>query len=230
MVRGVFLKGMIAVFLCVLPGLAQTVPPKPDLHAGGANPSLIPNHQTTEVKLPGTHLSGTTVTASGAVCTLKSYKVVSDTEIMMMIEGHREIGAEEDGCFIKVHQGTFAAGTYVVVDLTEAEKQEKNRQQREADKAKGQAYMAGLGRQWTLHYSNGTSETFSVKPADEGELPEFQSATGAIVKIMTTSDNKVMVMGGDGCMRQGTLVNGEVKDGSSMGNCNPAGAWTGQKK
>ena len=86
---------------------------------------MIPNHVTTEVKLPGVHLTGTTVTASGAVCTLKSFKVVSDNEISMMIEGHREMAAEEDGCFIKVHQGSYSTGTYVVVDLTAAEWEEQ---------------------------------------------------------------------------------------------------------
>ena len=39
----------------------------------------------------------------------------------------------------------------------------------------------------------------------------------------------MMVVSG-GCMRSGTLVGNEVKDGTSKGDCKPAGAWTGLKK
>jgi hypothetical protein len=230
MVRGVFVAMVVTGFL-FLQGVAQTAPPKPDLHAGGPEPSTIPNHETTQVKLPGLHLTGTTVTVSGPVCTLKSYKVVSDNEILMTIEAHRETAEKEDGCFFDVHQGAYKTGGYVVVDLTEAEQSEKHKRENEASKAKAETYMAGLGKQWTLRYADGSSETFNSRP-NENDLPDFVSASGVVAKIMTSQDQaktKVMVMT-EGCMRQGTLVGNEVKDGTSMGDCKPGGAWTGQKR
>ena len=45
---------------------------KPDLHGGGAQPSLLENHKTTKVVLPGYHLAGATLTVDGA-CSLVSY-------------------------------------------------------------------------------------------------------------------------------------------------------------
>jgi hypothetical protein len=212
--------------------LAQSAPktaPKPDLHAGGAKPSSLPNHETTMVTLPGYNLAGTTLTVTGEVCTLKSYKVVSDSQIQMMIEGHRTLDAKEDGCFLHVHQGSFEVGTYVVIDLTEAEWTEKHRKEAAENKAKGEAYMAGLGKQWVIHYADGSSDTYTAQTADEGELPDFTSASGGTAKIATTNGNKVVIMAG-GCMRSGTLTGNQVKDGTSTGDCKPAGAWTGQKK
>ena len=83
---------------------SQPAKPAPDLHAGGPSPSLIPNHETTEVTLPGLHLAGTTLTVDGA-CTLQSFQVVSDTAIKMKLHGNRVISDKEDGCFLHVHQG-----------------------------------------------------------------------------------------------------------------------------
>ena len=219
---------LAAIFLCVASSqaLPQSSTLKPDLHAGGAKPSTIPNHETTLVTLPGFHLAGATVTVSG-VCNLKSYKVVGDTQITMMIEGNRQIPDKEDGCFLKVSHGAASANTYVVVDLTQTEWDQKNTQDRAADKAKGEAFLARSGKQWTIHYADGSSEIYTVQPADPGQLPDFQTASGATIKIAVTSDNSVMVVA-EGCMRSGTLLNGQVKDGKSMGTCKPAGSWTAQ--
>jgi hypothetical protein len=145
----------------------------------------------------------------------------------MMIESHRQIEDTEDGCFLKVSHGAPSSSTYVILDLTEAEWKEKHAKESADDKAKGEAYMAGLGKQWTLHYSDGSSDTFKVQSADPGELPEFQSASGVTAKIMTTKDNKVMIITGT-CMRSGSFINNQVKDGTSMGTCKPAGSWTAQ--
>jgi hypothetical protein len=207
---------------------AQRAASKPDLHAGGPKPSLLPNHTTTTVTLPGFNLTGTTLTATGSVCTLKSYKIVSDSQIQMAIETHRKIDDKEDGCFLQVHQGAFETGTYVVVDLTQAEWDEKNAKQQADSKAKGEAYMAGLGKQWIVRLSDGSSETFTVQPAQPGELPDFAGSSGHTAKIMTTNGKAVIVVGS--CMRTGTLVNGQVKDGTSVGECKPGGSWTGQMK
>ena len=216
---------LIATLLFTSIAVAQ----KPDLHAGGAKPSSLPNHETTLVTLPGFHLAGATVTVTG-VCSLKSYKVVSDTQITMMIEGHRAIDEKEDGCFLTVHQGSLSAGTYVIVDLTEAEWNEKHARERAHDQAQGEEYVAQLGKQWILHYANGTSETFTVQPIEDGSLvPEFKSTSGGTAKILTTRDNTVMMVI-DQCMRSGTLANGQVKDGTSRGICKPDGAWTAQQK
>ena len=207
---------------------AQTNSLKPDLHAGGPTPSLIPNHEPTLVTLPGLHLSGTIVTVTG-VCTLKSFKVVSDTQLTMTLEGHRQISDKEDGCFIKVSRGALSASTYVIVDLTEAEQTEQSAREGAAARAQGAAYIANLGKGWVLHYADGSSETFTVQPADSDQIPEFRSSTGATAKILTTRDNQFMVMSGE-CIRSGTPAAGQVKNGTSMGNCKPAGAWTAQQK
>jgi hypothetical protein len=213
------------LLLTSIAALAQ----KPDLHAGGAKPSTIPNHETTLVTLPGFHLAGATVTVTG-VCTLKSYKIVSDNQLAMMIEGHRAIADKEDGCFLTVHRGSLSAGTYVVVDLTEAEWDEKHKKENAADQARGEAWVAHLGKQWTFHYANGTSEVFTAQPIEDGSLvPEFKNTSGLSAKILTTNDNTVMMVV-DQCMRSGTLVNGQVKNGISQGVCKPDGAWTAQQK
>ena len=63
---------MFARFAIVCAALTITcvaMAQKPDLHAGAAQPSLIPNHKTTRVVLPGYHLAGATLTVDGA-CTL----------------------------------------------------------------------------------------------------------------------------------------------------------------
>ncbi len=202
--------------------------PKPDLHAGGAHPSLIPNHVTTEVSLPGFHLSGTTVTVDG-VCTLQSYKVVSDNEIRMMIAANRTMEDKDDGCFLHIHQGKTMVGTWIIVDLTEAEQKQKDQNQIRANQAKATSYMANLGKQWSLRYSDGATETFTVQPASPGELPEFTGTSGNTAKIAITNDNKVVIMT-DNCMLSGMLAAGQVKNGTSMGNCKHSGTWTAQMK
>jgi hypothetical protein len=214
--------------LASLPVLSQPPKPAPDLHAGGPSPSLIPNHEITEVTLPGLHLTGTTLTVDGA-CSLQSFQVISDTAIKMKLRGNRTITDKDDGCFLHVHQGTKQASTYVVVDLTEAEQQQQNSQQVAAAKTKADAYMAGLGTQWTLHYADGATEVLTAQPADPGQLPDFTSNLGGTTKVMT-ANGTVMIIAGE-CVRSGTLIGNQVKDGKVMaGDCKHPGAWTGQKK
>ena len=219
--------GLLLTLALAIPTAAQTTL-APDLHAGGPQPSSIPNHAVTAVTLPGFHLLGTTVTASGA-CALKSYKVVSDNEIRLTIEGDLPIDAKDDGCFLDVRKGAKKTGTYVVVELTEAEQHQKNAQEGAAAQAKANAYMAGLGTQWTVRHSDGATEVFTAQPADAGELPAFTNAAGESVKIMTTRDGTVVIVA-DSCMMTGTLTGNQVKDGKSQGNCKHSGAWTAVKK
>jgi hypothetical protein len=207
---------------------AKKAVPKPDLHAGGAKPTELLNHETTTVTLPGYHLTGTTVTVSGE-CTLKSYKVVSDSEITMEIEGNRGVDDKDDACYLQVHQGTYEAHTWVTVALTEDEQNEKSAKQKSEDQANGEAYVAHLGKEWTLHFADGSSDTFTAQPAASGELPDFVDSNGTTAKIATTDGGKVMVILGT-CMRSGTLVDGRVKDGTAIGDCKPAGSWTAQMK
>jgi hypothetical protein len=213
--------------LLALTAHAQTIL-APDLHAGGANPSSIPNQETTEVTLPGHNLTGTTLTVSG-VCTLKSYKVVSDTEIDMQLEGNRPVDGKEDGCFLKVSHGAKQASTYVIVDLTDAEQQQQTANQAAAAQAKANAYMANLGAQWTVRFANGSTEVFTAQPADPGQLPDFTSSSGG-TKIMISNGSVVILA--DGCMLSGTLTGNQVKDGqvTAAGDCKHSGTWTAQKK
>jgi hypothetical protein len=189
---------------------------------------MISNHATTLVTVPGLHLAGTTGTVTG-VCALKSYQVVSDNQIRMEIEGDRAIEDKDDGCFVHIHKGTSEVHTYVVVDLTEAEWSEKNSKRREEDQAKEDAYVARLGKEWTLHFVDGTSEAYTAQAATSGDLPDFIGGSGGTAKIATTDDGKVMIIAGS-CIRTGTLADGQVKDGTSIGECKPGGAWTGQMK
>jgi hypothetical protein len=207
---------------------AKKVVARPSLQGGGAKPSLLPNHETTLVTVPGVHLSGTTVTVTG-VCTLKSYKVVSNSEITMEIEGDRAIEDKEDGCFLHIHRGSYETHTWVIVDLTKAEWSEKDGRQRADDEVKGEAYVAHLGKEWTLHFSDGSSETFTAQAPTSGELPDFVGSSGGTAKIATTNEGKVMIIIGS-CIRSGTLADGQVKDGTAIGDCMPAGNWTGQMK
>ena len=62
---------------------------KPDLHAGGAKPSLLENHKTTKVVLPGYHVAGATLTADGA-CSLVSYEA-GENQIVMSLAAERAL-------------------------------------------------------------------------------------------------------------------------------------------
>jgi hypothetical protein len=209
--------------------IGQT-PPAPDLHGGGASPSAIPNHDTTNVSLPGLHLTGTTVTVSGA-CTLASSQVVSDTEIQLKITGNRTLDDKDDGCFLQVHQGDKQASTYVVVNLTDAEQRQLDARQAATAKAKADEYMASLGTRWTIRYADGKTETLTVQPAEPGEMPDFASNRGGTAKVMINGGNKVMIIANE-CILSGTITpDNKVDDGKVMaGTCPHPGAWTAQKK
>lgn len=204
--------------------------PAPDLHAGGATPSAVPNHDTTEVILPGLHLTGTTVTVTG-VCTLASSQVVSDTEIRVKITGNRTLDDKDNSCSLQVHQGDKQASTSIVVNLTDSEQHQQDANKATADKAKADAYMATLGTRWTIKYGDGKSETLTIQPAEPGEVPDFSSNRGGTAKVMINGGNKVMIIANE-CILSGTITpDNKVEDGKVMaGNCPHPGAWTAQKK
>jgi hypothetical protein len=200
---------------------------KPELHSGPPEPSAISNHEVTAVTLPGLHLSGTTLTVKGA-CKLISYTVASDTEIDMKLQGDLTIDDKEASCDLTIHQGALQAGTYVIVNLTDAEQEQKSGKEGDAARVKGEAYMASLGNSWTLRYADGTSEFFTAQPADPGALPDFTSSSGSTAKIILSGDNLMMIAGE--CVRSGTLTGAQVKDGKVLsGDCPHPGPWTAQK-
>jgi hypothetical protein len=204
-------------------------PPAPDLHAGGASPSAIPNHDTTDVLLPGLHLNGTTVTVSG-VCTLQSFQILSDDAIRMKITGNRTLDDKDTNCNLQVHQGAKQAEASVTVNLTDAEQHELDARQAAAAKVKNEQYAATLGTRWTLHFADGKSETLTAQPAEPGQLPDFTSNRGGTAKVMINGGNKVMIIENE-CILSGTITDSKVDDGKVMaGNCPHPGAWTAQKK
>lgn len=197
---------------------------KPDLHGGGAKPSLIPNHEVTAVTLPGFHFTGAQVHVKGA-CTLAGYKVISDTEIQMKLKGARTIDDREDGCFFTVSNAAGSATSWVVVDLTDAEEQEKASQEEAAGRAKAQAMANAAGKRWQLRFADGATETYTVQPKDGDALPKFKSSSGILATIVVRPDNSVYLVNG-GCVRSGQLVNGQVKNGQSMAGCSHPGSWS----
>jgi len=198
--------------------------PKPDLHAGGAKPSSIPNHAVTVVTLPGFHLTGARI-ITGNTCKVVSYQVVSDSEIKMNIEGTRSVDDKDDTCTLEVRTPAGSASTWIVVELTDAEQQQVKAREQAEGAAKAQAFIAKAGKAWHLTFAGGATETYSSAGADADDMPTFHNAAGNDVKIAVTNDGNVMIIE-PGCMRSGKLTGTQVKNGQSQGECAPAGSWT----
>ncbi len=198
--------------------------PAPDLHAGGVQPNSIPNDATTEVTLPGFHLTGATVT-SGEQCNVVSTKVVSDNEIKMSIKGIRKVDDKDSQCTLTVHTPGGHAGTWIVIELTEAEQQEQDAQQRAADMKAAQSFVQRSGKNWQMVFASGGKGSYTSNGVDADGVPIFHNGAGASVKILVANDDTVMIIE-DGCMRSGKLTGNQVKNGVSQGECTPAGAWT----
>src|SRR5581483_1747612 len=182
---------------------------RPDLHAGGAKPSEIPNHAVTAVLLPGFHLSGAKVRLDGA-CRMVSYQVPSDNQIAMQIQGTRAVSAE-DTCGIHVTTAHGTANTWIIVDLTPDEEQQRKAAKNDADAAKARAFVARSGTQWDIRYADGATDTFKSSGVSPDSMPLFHDKAGNDVKIAVSQDNSVFMMEG-GCMLSGTLRNGQVSD------------------
>jgi hypothetical protein len=224
--------GAIAVLLLLLvPGPAHSQAAdtrvkvvKPDLHGGGANPSSIPNDATTEVTLPGFHLAGAHL-ETDHLCKVVSYKVVSDNEIKMKVEGTRTVGDQDDRCAIIVTTPGGTTSTWIVVELTEAQQQEQEARQKAAGMAKAQAFQNRAGKTWHLRFADGATQMYTATGPDADGMPGFQSSEGIAAKITVTNDNTVTIIQAD-CVRSGKVVGTQVKDGQSMGECSPVGSWT----
>ncbi|HWE87445.1 MAG TPA: hypothetical protein VG267_21035 [Terracidiphilus sp.] len=204
--------------------VAQTRAPKPDLHAGGIQPTVIPNGQPTEATLPGFHLTGARV-ETDHLCKVISYKVVSDNEIKMTLQGTRGVDDKEDQCGITVRTSSGSASTWLVVELTPEEAAEQKQRQEAEGQEKAAAFVRRSGKAWRLTFAGGTGVTYTADGGDDDAMPTFRTDGGAAAKIAVSDDNKVMIIE-EGCVRSGTLSGTSVKDGQSRGNCTPAGGWT----
>ena len=150
------------LLLTSIPAVAQ----RPDLHAGGAKPSTIPNHETTLVTLPGFHLAGPP-SPSPVSAPSSPTRVVSDTQLTMMIEGHRP---SPKGRWLLPHRPSRSLTPAPTLSSTSPKPSGTRSTPKSVahDQAQGEAYVAHLGKQWTLHYANGTSETFNAQPVEDG--------------------------------------------------------------
>jgi hypothetical protein len=233
--RCLFLRftGFIATAICIamlclsLPSWAQSPPAKPakpDLHAGGPSPSEIPNGETTEVVLPGYHLTGAHVDAR-PICTIESYQVTSDSEIRMKIKASRTIDDKDGACYLTIRTPGGTANAWVMVDFTESERADFDARQRAEERQKASMFVDRSGKSWHLTFAAGQQETYTATGADPDGMPSFQSSSGVSVKIAVSNTNKITIID-SGCIRTGSVAGNEVKNGQSMGQCDPAGSWT----
>ncbi|MBS1800383.1 MAG: hypothetical protein JSS95_11195 [Acidobacteria bacterium] len=209
----------IAAHSLALASFAQ----KPDLRAGGPNPSSIPNHQTAKVVLPGYYLAGAQFTVDGS-CTLVSY-TASDRQIVMMLTGNRPIADGEGYCNLHVKTAAGHADAWMIVDFTGREQELIKKNARAAEREHTRAFLARSGSRWTLHFQDGSTDTYTSKPDSEPGLAAFSDGAGNEVKIAVGNDNTVTILSAQ-CWRTGTLSSGRVANGRSNGACAPPGPWT----
>ena len=203
---------------------------KPDLHAGGAQPSLIENHKTTKVVLPGYHLAGATLAVDGA-CSLVSYSA-SENEIVMQLAANRAVTDHDGYCNLHVKNAAGSSSTWVEVGLAEQEQADQNSTDRSVEREKAAEFMARSGSEWTLHFADGGKMTYRLKPgAYEPGVTVFADDEGNKVKIMVANDATVLIVPTEGgCYRTGKLVGGRVTNGTSGGECKPGGNWTAEMR
>ena len=203
---------------------------KPDLHAGGAQPSLLENHKTAKVVLPGYHLVGATLTVDGA-CSLVSYDA-SENQIVMALAAERAVTDHEGYCNLHVKNAVGEASTWVVVGFTDDEQAQVDAAGRAADREKSRQFMARSGSEWTLHFTEGGKATYKLKPeAGEPGVTIFADDEGNKVKIMVANDATVLIVPSEGgCYRAGKLIDGRVTNGTSGGECKPGGNWTAEMR
>jgi hypothetical protein len=199
---------------------------KPDLHAGGFNPSEIVNHEATDVVLPGLHFTGAHVETQQKLCQVMSYVVVSDREIHMKLKGNRAVDDDEWQCTVTIRNAAGSASSWIAVKWTESEEKEHDAHEQDKDKAKAQAFVHRTGKSWRISFAGGPAVTYNNVPPELGQIPEFLSSSGSRIQVAITDDNKVTIIQ-PGCFRYGTVVGNEVKNGESSGNCTPPGKWTG---
>lgn len=202
---------------------------KPDLHAGGAQPSEIENHKTTMVVLPGYHLAGAKLTVDGA-CSLERY-TAEEKQITMFLAANRAAKDHDGYCNLHVKNAAGSASTWVIVDLTEEEAAQQNSTDRSAEREKAAQFMARSGNEWTLHFAGGESVDYKLKPNADAGVTIFTDEGGNEAKIMVANDATVLIIPSDGgCYRTGKLVDGRVTNGTSGGSCKPSGKWTAEMR
>jgi hypothetical protein len=202
---------------------------KPDLHAGGAQPSLLENHKTMKVVLPGYHLAGATLTVDGA-CSLVSYDA-SENQIVMELSTSRAMTDRDGYCNLHVKNAAGSSSTWVEVGLTEEEQAQVNSTDRSVEREKAAEVMARSGNEWTLHFAEGRTMTYKLKPNADAEVTVFTDDAGKEAKIMVANDATVLIVPTEGgCYRTGKLMNGRVTNGTSGGSCKPSGNWTAEMR
>jgi hypothetical protein len=202
---------------------------KPDLHAGGAQPSEIENHQTTMVVLPGYHLAGAKLTVDGA-CSLGSY-TAEEKQITMFLTANRAVKDKDGYCNLHVKNAEGSASTWVIVGLNDEEQDQQNSTDRSAEREKAAQVMARSGNEWTLHFAGGGNINYKLKPNADPGVTIFTDDDGNEVKIMVANDATVLVIPSEGgCYRTGKLAGGRVTNGTSGGDCKPGGNWTAEMK
>ena len=203
---------------------------KPDLHAGGAKPSLLENHKTTKVVLPGYHVAGATLTVDGA-CSLVSYEA-GENQIVMQLAADRALTDKEGYCNLHVKNVAGEASTWVVVGFTDDEQAKVDAGDRAADREKARQFIARSGSEWTVHFAEGGKTIYKLKPeTGEPGVTIFADDKGHEVKIMVANDATVLIVPSEGgCYRTGKLVDGRVTNGTSGGECKPSGNWTAEMR
>lgn len=203
---------------------------KPDLHAGGAQPSTLENHKTTKVVLPGYHLAGATLTVDGA-CSLLDFSA-SENQIVMQVAANRAVSDRDGYCNLHVKNTAGSASTWVVVGLTDDEQAQVSATEHSADKEKVAQFESRSGSEWKLHFADGGKATYKLKPGEgEAGVTVFTDDHGHEVKIMVANDATVLIVPSEGgCYRTGKLVDGRVTNGTSGGDCKPAGNWTAEMR
>jgi hypothetical protein len=202
---------------------------KPDLHGGGAQPSLLENHKTTKVVLPGYHLEGATLTVDGA-CSLVSYDA-SEKQIVMTLAANRATTDRDGYCNLHVKNAVGSASTWVEVGLTEQEQADQNSTDKSVERQKAAEFMGRSGSEWTLHFAEGRTTTYKLKPNADPAVTVFTDDAGKEAKIMVANDATVLIVPSEGgCYRTGKLVGGRVANGTSGGSCRPGGNWTAEMR
>jgi hypothetical protein len=227
-ITGLMLARLVMMSAALMSNVAAAQ--KPDLHGGGAQPSLLENHKTTKVVLPGYHLAGATLTVDGA-CSLVSYEA-SENQIAMLVATDRAVTDRDGYCNLHVKNTAGSASTWVVVALTDDEQSQVSATDRSADRQKAVEFMARSGNEWTLHFAEGGKMTYRLKPgAGEPGVTVFADDKGHEVKIMVANDSTVLIVPSEGgCYRTGKLVGGHVTNGTSGGECKPGGNWTAEMR
>ena len=222
--------GRCAVMSAALVMCSVAPAQKPDLHAGGAQPSLIENHKTTKVVLPGYHMAGATLTVDGA-CSLVSY-TAAENQIVMELAADRPVTDQDGYCNLHVKNAVGSASTWVEVGLTEQEQADRSSTDKSAQREQEAQVMARSGSEWTLHYADGGKATYKLKPeTTEPGVTIFADDHGHEVKILVANDSTVLIVPSEGgCYRTGKLVGGRVTNGTSGGECKPGGNWTAEMR